>query len=583
METETKYRKTFRSVQAQQWKKSLLVLMMTLAVYFLIFLMLATVTLWVPSLVVFSAPPGRMTLGVVVGSLIMAVVVGYYHYHMARHHGGEIVIEMLNARTPDLNDHLHQRFVNSVEEMRISAGLPHVGCMVLPVPAVNSLAITMPDNSPLIAVSEGMLAAFSREELQAAIAHELAHLISGDSFYITLLCSLAGCFDKMGKTLEEFCGLGGGRGQVSALGHRERGGFAHPVLIVYWVIISVGHAILRMYSTFISRERELLADATAVELTRNPVAMASAVYKANLKYSFMGDFSLSYAPMFLVNPSSEGVRDGHFFKNLRDTHPPLSRRMKLLGELANKPVPAIVKEIWERKENRQSNRQVMVSQEEWRELNSWDDSNPVTEEIPGMQRCYEVKRSATHWDGPFSIVELFSLPYYTNRIMLRHVDDPETERQANQWPDVLEFLKSRGSWNSGTRKCPRCATALVDTHYEHVPIMACPKCLGKLVKRHDMMKIFTREEVDFSPKLYELAAQTKRDAMINPGKVGPQRADAQENISCPGCSGRMMAKPYNYQFFILVDECYQCHSIWFDGDELEILQILVEDKRKPAK
>ena len=47
-------------------------------------------------------------------------------------------------------------------------------------------------------------------------------------------------------------------------------------------------------------------------------------------------------------------------------------------------------------------------------------------------------------------------------------------------------------------------------------------------------------------------------------------------ITCPGCGYRMLARPYNYQYFIPVDKCLSCSKIWFDADELELLQILIE-------
>jgi Zn-finger nucleic acid-binding protein len=50
------------------------------------------------------------------------------------------------------------------------------------------------------------------------------------------------------------------------------------------------------------------------------------------------------------------------------------------------------------------------------------------------------------------------------------------------------------------------------------------------------------------------------------------------NITCPNCGYRMVARPYNYQYFVPVDKCLSCSKIWFDSDELEILQILIEKK-----
>ena len=70
----------------------------------------------------------------------------------------------------------------------------------------------------------------------------------------------------------------------------------------------------------------------------------------------------------------------------------------------------------------------------------------------------------------------------------------------------------------------------------------------------------------------------RQQFLLNPVKKQRAKEKAAQNLCCPSCGQRMLARPYNYQYFIPVDKCLSCYKIWFDADELEILQILVEKK-----
>jgi hypothetical protein len=92
--------------------------------------------------------------------------------------------------------------------------------------------------------------------------------------------------------------------------------------------------------------------------------------------------------------------------------------------------------------------------------------------------------------------------------------------------------------------------------------------------RDDVSKILTRRETRFSPALVKKATDASHALMLNPAKL--RGAVAQLNCDCPVCGRSMTARPYNYQYFLPIDECHNCGVIWFDFDELEMLQIWVE-------
>ena len=220
----------------------------------------------------------------------------------------------MQAESPDSSDRYHKRFSNTVEEIRIASGLPFVKPYIIPSFAINSMALIEEDKTPSIIVTEGLLAEFTRDELEAVIAHELAHIIRGDTFYITLVCSLANFFERLREFIEPETQPQGKSYQSQQTG---RGG---PLLI--YLALSVSVVVMHILSTLISRQREILADADAVELSRNPRALARAIYKAHVKNSFVGDFNLTYSPLFIVPPESRGDSDG-FFSRIFNSHPPL--------------------------------------------------------------------------------------------------------------------------------------------------------------------------------------------------------------------------------------------------------------------
>jgi Zn-finger nucleic acid-binding protein len=119
---------------------------------------------------------------------------------------------------------------------------------------------------------------------------------------------------------------------------------------------------------------------------------------------------------------------------------------------------------------------------------------------------------------------------------------------------------------------------LLDTFYEGAAIQACQRCGGRLVDASSVDRILLRKEFNFSEGLLARARDFREKFLTNP--VKKQRVKDKEfpALACPNCGYRMMPRPYNYQYFIPVDKCLSCYKIWFDADELEILQILVEKK-----
>jgi len=569
----------FYEIQERQRRKSLPLFAAVLAFHFIALGLIGLAFLATFGLIFgmgLMASPGFWPRFLLV-DLAVAVIVAFFHFQGARKNGPRIILRRLQAATPDAADRYHVQFLDTLDEIRIAAGLPRVNAYVLPSFAVNSLAVIEEDGTPAVAVTEGLLAEGTRDELQAVAAHELAHIARGDAFYLTLVCSLANLFetfkDALGSAAED---------EAAGDGSRKGGGFP-PVL--FTIAVALSALIMRLLSMLVSRERELLADAAAVELCRAPDALARIIYKAHIKNSFVGDFSVSYAPLFIVRPDSRDTPD-NLLGRIFSSHPPLMTRIGALAAMVRKKPEAVVEAVWEEERAREAARGVLHSYEELRKEQL--ELFPRLEAGAGAQPAGEEARvwmlaSGTEkpWEGPFTVAELLCRPRFSAIMRVRNTQEG-IEARAREFPQIriaLHNLARKKPLAPGRQNlCPRCRIPLGEAFYEGVGIRVCGRCGGRLVDAASVDRIVARREVDFSGPLREKARLFREKAVHNPLKRQKIESALAADVPCPNCGYRMTARPYNYQYFVPVDKCLSCGKIWFDADEIEVLQILIEDR-----
>ena len=580
-------KKDFYEIQRLQWRKSLVVFA---ALLFFDFVAVGLISLAVVlSLGFFGAGRGFWTNASIYRllgfDLLASVLIAWFHFQDARRFGAGYILKRLDARSPDPSDRYHKQFQNTLDEVRIAAGVPKVNAYVIPAFAVNSMALVEADRTPAVAISEGMLAECTRDELQAVAAHELAHITRGDAFYVTLVCSLANFFEKIKEALEPERP----EPQPGLLEQRSQGGGGGPVLI--YVAAAISSIVMRLLSTLISRQRELLADAAAVELGRDPSSLARAIYKAHIKNSFVGDFSAFYSPLFIVAPESPNIQEG-FFGRLLNSHPPLLERIEALAGMAGKKPDRIIRDVWEGRQNREKAREIMRSYEEMTMKTGPVEAATGPEDKPeaaapggkgtGEAKIWSVRSAGGGWEGPMSISELVLRPDFSSMAVVRNSQE-KIEAKAREFPQVrlaLRDARRKGPVEPGPRnKCPRCRAPLVETFYEGVSIKLCPRCQGKLIDEGMMDRVIARREAGFSEALVRKAMEFKERFFSQPVKT-KRISETQPLVplACPGCGCTMKARPYSYSYFVPVDKCLSCHKIWFDADEMEILQVLIENR-----
>jgi Zn-dependent protease with chaperone function/Zn-finger nucleic acid-binding protein len=510
--------------------------------------------------------------------VVAATIVSAIHFQDARKNGPRFILRRLQAATPDAADRYHTQFLNTLDEIRIAAGLPRVNAYVLPSFAVNSLAVIEEDGTPAVAVTEGLLAEGTRDELQAVAAHELAHIARGDAFYLTLVCSLANLFEKFKDALEP-------EADDRTDGREGRSGGGFPSVLFY-VAVALSALVMRLLSMLVSRERELLADAAAVELSRAPEALARIVYKAYVKNSFVGDFTLSYAPLFIVRPDSRDTPD-NLLGRIFSSHPPLMKRLGALAAMVKKRPETVVAAVWDEERARDKARGVLHSYEELQkeQLELFPEApETFASHIPGDEaRVWLLAFPAdAGWEGPYTTAELVCRPRFSSVMRVKNIQEG-VEARAREFPQIriaLGNLARKKPLEPGRENiCPRCRVPLAEAFYEGVAVRVCRRCRGRLVDISSVDRIVARREFAFSEPLRKKAREFRDHVLLNPLKRQKAQAGLSAEIPCPNCGYRMVARPYNYQYFVPVDKCLSCSKIWFDADELEILQILIEERK----
>jgi Zn-dependent protease with chaperone function len=242
--------------------------------------------------------------------------------------GGSVVAESLGGRPvePDTRDPYERRLLNVVEEMAIASGLPIPGVWIMDHErGINAFAAGTDPANAVIGVTRGTLERLNRSELQGVVAHEFSHILNGDmKLNMRLMGWIFGLvmISVVGRVLLESLRF--------LRGSRDSKNGAAIILaivaagLVLWIVGSVGVLFARMIQAAISRQREFLADASAVQFTRLPDGIAGALKKIG-GFPEHGRISAAAATearhMFFA---------GSAMSSLMATHPPLEKRIKAI-------------------------------------------------------------------------------------------------------------------------------------------------------------------------------------------------------------------------------------------------------------
>ncbi len=276
------------------------------------------------------ATAATLTLLLIGGGSLFKVV-------QLRRGGGTIVAEQLGGRRlyPNTTDHVHRRLLNVVEEMALAAGTPVPPVFLLQKEkGINAFAAGYSPSDAVLGITQGCAEHLSRDELQGVVAHEFSHVLNGDMrnsirligvLYGILLLGFVGqivfrmfFYAQPGRGRNRDSKSGGGGGVILVL---------MAIALTLIVVGSIGTFFGNLIKAAVSRQREYLADASAVQFTRNPSGIANALRRIGSKK----DGSK------LISPSASEASHMYFSMGVWEgigglwaTHPPLARRIKAI-------------------------------------------------------------------------------------------------------------------------------------------------------------------------------------------------------------------------------------------------------------
>ncbi len=267
-------------------------------------------------------------LGMISTGVVVVVAAGSLFKIIELSQGGGVVAEMLGGEQIDPHsvDPKEVQLRNVVEEMAIASGLPVPDVYVLPGEGgINAFAAGNKPGDAVVAVTRGTLDSLTRDELQGVVAHEFSHILNGDMrLNVRLIGVLNGILllAILGNILFRTGFLTGGRSRSS---RDSNGNGQLPILaigIALLVVGSIGAFFARLIKAAVSRQREFLADASAVQFTRNPDGIAGALFK------------IGQAGSQLKSPRAQEASHLFFGNGMGDaitswfaTHPPIPERI----------------------------------------------------------------------------------------------------------------------------------------------------------------------------------------------------------------------------------------------------------------
>jgi heat shock protein HtpX len=272
-----------------------------------------------------AAPIPIATLSALGFSTIMSLT-GFYY-------GAGWVLASVGAEPLDGKIPEHRELHNVVTEMALASGCPMPKVFVTYDPAPNAFATGQDEKSAVICVTTGLLALLNRDETQGVVAHEMAHIRNHDTMVMVLVSVLLGGIALLADWAQ--------RSFIHSRHTRRNGGGNALIAIPALLLVALSPLISRLMAMAVSRQREYLADATAVEFTRNPLGLAQALEKIRDAGMPFHKATRGTAHLFIVNPLRRRVdeRDGKL-ADLLATHPPIERRIQLLYQMAGVPYRA---------------------------------------------------------------------------------------------------------------------------------------------------------------------------------------------------------------------------------------------------
>jgi heat shock protein HtpX len=265
---------------------------------------------------------GLLALFIAVGISLLLSAASYYK-------GDSLVLATSGAR--EVNEQNAPQLMNVVRELSIAADIPMPRVYVINDTAPNAFATGRDPNHASVAITTGLLEKLDREELQGVIGHELSHVRNLDIRFTLLVATLVGSIALLADFFLRFTfwsSFTGGRGRRGGGG--GGGGFQLLMFAVGIVMAIIAPIVAGFVQLAVSRQREYLADASSVELTRNPYGLERALAKIASDREVLEVANRATQHLYFVNPIKKWEKRA---SGLMATHPPIVERINRLRAL----------------------------------------------------------------------------------------------------------------------------------------------------------------------------------------------------------------------------------------------------------
>jgi len=218
----------------------------------------------------------------------------------------------------------NKRVYNLVENLCISRGMAMPKVNVIEDDSLNAFASGLSPKTYTVSLSRGIINKLDDLELEAVIAHELTHIRNRDVRLLIISIVFVGIFAFISEAIFRSMRFG-------AISRGKKGSGTAAMLIAL-VLALVGYLVASLFRFALSRKREYLADAGSAELTRNPLALASALRKVSADPTIEAVQRKDVAQMFIENPQAALKKSSFSLGSLFATHPPIQKRIEILEQ-----------------------------------------------------------------------------------------------------------------------------------------------------------------------------------------------------------------------------------------------------------
>ncbi|MFI5254470.1 MAG: zinc metalloprotease HtpX [Candidatus Limnocylindrales bacterium] len=256
-------------------------------------------------------------IGVVVVSALLAI--GSYF-------GGDSLV-LASSQAREVSEADAPQLLNVVQELAIAANVPMPRVYIIDDSAPNAFATGRDPQHASVAVTSGLLEKLDREELQGVIGHEMSHVRNYDIRFTLLVGVMVGSVALLSQVFLRFTFWGGGRSRSRDSGG---GGLQIVFLVLALVLAVVAPIAASLVQLAVSRQREYLADASSVDLTRDPQGLERALLKISGDPDALEVANGATQHLYIVNPIKKFTMGSH---GLFSTHPPIVDRVNRLRAL----------------------------------------------------------------------------------------------------------------------------------------------------------------------------------------------------------------------------------------------------------